>query len=369
MQTHYSWPLGLLCALSLVAGGCGAASPPAPQPGTPSSWVNNLAIGQWFEIPNSAMRNADLPNPPGGAQNKVNAWTSFVADPRTSKVYSVANGGHNDYGGNEVDALDMERADPTWTEVLQSSPAVANVEYYPDGTPTSRHTYYSVTFNEFDNRVMLFGGARYGNGFFTNKIDSYNLSTNRYSPAGTHPNTPSVLKGTQAVAADPLTGNAYLLQDNTLGRWNRSSNTIQILNPSSPAGGGEAASAFDTSRGRILFAGGFFADNHLYTPSTNAWSAITFNGANAANVASGQAMAMFYVPAIDQYLVRRAPSGGTVYQINPSTFEVTTFPTTGGSSIPSTFNGPYNKFLYLPRLGGAVYVPTYDGNAWFLRLH
>ena len=366
----------LIPLLVLVFDGCGggeAASPPPPSPPSPGvtpAWVNALAIGQWYEIPNSAMRNADLPNPPGGAQNKVNAWNSFVADPRTSKVYSAAAGGHGDYGGNEVDMLDVEREVPVWTELLaRSNVPTGNVNYYPDGTPTSRHIYYSITFDEFNNRVMLFGGARFGDGFFTHKMDSYNLTTNSYSPAGTHPDLPTVLQGTKAVVLDPNTGNAYFLQDLVLGRWNRSSNTVQTLSPSgSGAGGGEAASAFDTSRNRILFAGGFFDDHHIYTLPTNAWTSITFSGANAANVRGSQ-MGMFYVAALDRFLVRRAGSGGTVYQINPSTFEATTFPTTGGASIPATMNGPYNKFLYLPRLGGAVYVPTYDGNVWFLRLH
>jgi hypothetical protein len=78
---------------------------------------------------------------------------------------------------------------------------------------------------------------------------------------------------------------------------------------------------------------------------------------------------MFYVLALDAYLIRGGGAGDTVYRVNASTFEVTTLPTTGGSSIPSTQNGPFNKFLYVPNLRGAVYVPTYEGNAWFLRLH
>jgi hypothetical protein len=78
---------------------------------------------------------------------------------------------------------------------------------------------------------------------------------------------------------------------------------------------------------------------------------------------------MFYVPAFDRFLVRKAGAGATVYMIDPENFEVTTLATTGGDSIPATQNGPYNKFLYAPRLGGAVYVPSYSGNAWFLRLH
>jgi hypothetical protein len=36
--------------------------------------------------------------------------------------------------------------------------------------------------------------------------------------------------------------------------------------------------------------------------------------------------------------------------------------------VPATQNGPYNKFLYVPRLGGVIYAPTYSGNVWFMRI-
>jgi hypothetical protein len=127
--------------------------------------------------------------------------------------------------------------------------------------------------------------------------------------------------------------------------------------------------AFDTSRGRFLSLGGQGGDHHFYTVATNAWTSPALTGANASSVANLQQGAMFYVAATDRFLVRAAGAGGTVYQVNPVTLAVTTFATIGGASIPSTQNGPFNKFLYVPRLGGAVYVPTYGGNAWFLRLH
>lgn len=296
-----------------------------------------------------------------------------MADYRTSKVYSVANGGHGGYSGNEVDMLDLERDDPTWFQLLAPSSSVQDAEYYSDGRPTSRHSYYGVTLDEFDNRIMLFSGSRWQVGFMTKKIDSYNLGTNSYNPAGTHPDLTGQLYGPQAVALNPSTGDVYLNQDFYLGRWNRAANTFEILSPSgsSQSQGYETAAAFDTSRGRILFMGGGHADHHLYTLSSNAWSAITFTGANAANAYGAELAGLFYVPELDLFLFRGdgGAAGGTVYQINPSTFEVTTFPTRGGASIPSSMNGPYNKILYVPRLRGAIYVPSYSGNAWFLRLY
>jgi hypothetical protein len=348
-------------------------------PSTPA-WVNALAIGQWYSIPNTAMSSvAPSPTPGGnsGPLSKVYAWTSFVVDTRTSKVYSVANGGHQDYAGNEVDTLDLERDQPVWSQVLAPTPNAsippldACQSYYNDGRPAARHTYYGVTLNEFDDRIMLFGGVHWcGPGSSTNTISSYNIGTNSYNGAGTHPDLSNVFRQPSiATALNPLTGDVYVSRSGELGVWNRSSNTFTLKDPSGSAPFGYLSmSAFDTARGRFLVLGGESSDRHLYTISTDAWTQITLSGPAAANV-MGHGRAMVYVAAIDRFLVRGGSSGGTVYQINPATFEVTTLATTNGSSVPSTQNGPYNKFLYVPRLGGAVYVPSYTGNAWFLRIH
>jgi hypothetical protein len=100
-----------------------------------------------------------------------------------------------------------------------------------------------------------------------------------------------------------------------------------------------------------------------------AFAQITLTGPNAADVSGAGSAAMIYVAVIDSYLIRLAGAGGTVYQVNAANFAVTTFTTAGGASVPSTVNGPFNKFLYVPRLRGCVYVPSYSGNAWFLRVH
>jgi hypothetical protein len=314
------------------------------------------------------------PIPPGveGPSAKINDWTSLVADPLNSKLYQVAGGGHAGYSGNEVDVLTVNTDTPAWSQVLAPTPAgsVRNGAYYLDGRPTSRHHYYGIVFNQFDNRVMLFTGSQYSDGSFNNTVDSYNIGSNNYSAAGTHPVIPQPLDnsitnvgGLPSVTLDPSTGDVYLSVINNSAVWRRSTNTWAAI--SGGVDGFYSMSAFDTTRNRFLVISDI--DHHIYTLGTG-WSAVTFTGANASNVRFRQG-AMFYVPALDAYLVRGASAGGTVYKINAATFDVTTFTTTGGSAVPSTLNGPFNKFLYLPQLRGAVYVPTYAGNAWFLRIH
>jgi len=220
---------------------------------------------------------------------------------------------------------------------------------------------------------MLFSGA--GNcdsGAPISAISSYNIGANAYSPSTTHGSVPVQFNAPVVTfTADPSTGDVYSVGDGATGKWTRSSNTFAILNPTGtpPNDGMYAMSAFDTLRNRAFFLGGRSSIRHTYTPANNTFAQVTLSGANAANVSGAGQYAMFYVPALDRFLIRGGGAGGTVYQVNASTFEVTTLATTGGASVPSTQNGPFNKFLYVPRLRGAVYVPSYPGNAWFLRLY
>ena len=379
--------LALAIAGLLLASGCGSnqvgqtstpGNAPLPPPPVPLAWVSALSVGQWYPIPNTALSSvAPSTTPDGntGPQSKVITWTSFVVDIRTSKVYSVANGGHQDYSGNEVDVLNLELDQPAWTELLAPSPNSQLTDcqmYYADGRPASRHTYYGVTLDETNDRIMLFGGANWctSGGFFT-AISSYNIGANAYSPSTTHGTLTSPFANVPAYSRDPSTGDVYAFQGGNYGHWTRSANAFGAINPSGTGPDGlEAMSAMDTTRGRILVAGGLHGgDRHLFMPSSNSFTSITFTGASAGVVPGAAQGGMVYIAAIDRFLFRLKAAGGTVYQINPATFEVTPFATTGGASIPATLNGPYNKFLYIPRLGGCIYVPSYTGDAWFLRVH
>lgn len=350
-------------------------------------WVNALAVGEWTQIPNTALSSVEpSPIPEGntGPRSKVDAWTSFVVDSNTSVVYSVANGGHKDYSGNEVDALELEHDPPRWVERLAPTPAaqVQEADHYLDGRPAARHTYYGVTFDEAAGRIMLFSGARWSSsGAASNSVDSYSVAGNSWSPAGTHPDVPSHLNSypLAAFAYVPGPGDVYAFGNYDVLKWQKSSNTWVTITPVGAAVWGYgAASAYDTLRDRILLLGGQVNEHAQYSVGNQHFDAVTVtpkdpgsaadvSGA-AAVLAANQAQ-LLYVPAIDKFLWRGADAGGGVLQVDPVTFAVTPFVTAGGGAVPSVPNGPFRKFLYVPRLHGCVYVPAYQSSAWFVRVH
>jgi hypothetical protein len=351
------------------------AAPPPPLEELPD-WVNTLAIGEWYAIPGTALSSVEpTPVPAGntGPRSKVVAWTSFVVDPRDSTLYSPANGGHADYSGNEVDALALETDPPRWVQRIEPSPddVLVDGEYYTDGRPTSRHTYYGLTMDVARDRIMLFSGARWQNGFALGTSDSFDLLGDAWNPAGTHPDVPaevSSLPGSPFVEV-PSTGDVYVFPSWTVARWNASSNDWTMVLEDTSLSAQSALSALDTQRNRILLVGGESTVSHTYSLGGAAIAEIDLRGSEAGRLRDTGACAMIYVEAIDRYLVRLEDGGGAITAIDAESFEATEWPTIGGDAIPETTNGVWRRFLYVPRLHGAVYVPAYETDVWFLRLH
>jgi len=171
-----------------------------------------------------------------------------------------------------------------------------------------------------------------------------------------------------AGSIDLTTGDFWQFRNFLTGRWRRSDgDSAQVTTNGSDPVCGESASAYDTARDRIFVRGGGPDDaSDHYTIGSNTWAAANVTGSTAG--VSINESGMVYVPSLDAYLFRSAASGGNVYSIDASSFVSSLISTTGGSGVPVTANGPYNKFLYCPRLGGCVYIPVYDEDVWFLRV-
>jgi hypothetical protein len=126
------------------------------------TWRSGQSVNEWREISNTKISSTPtyLYGASGGTISKVLAWVGWSIDQRTSKVYSVSNGGHDNYWGNEVDVCDLEQNAPAWIEMLTSSAQVdvtLNSDHYSDGRPASRHSYHTQQFIESLNRAVMVG--------------------------------------------------------------------------------------------------------------------------------------------------------------------------------------------------------------------
>lgn len=339
------------------------------------AWRQGIAVGEWRQVAGTALASAPMAVVTGGntgANSKVVAWNSFVIDSRDSSIYSVANGGHHDYAGNEVNRIRLTDNAPAWTEPRPATPmaqTIENVTHYADGRPTSRHTFYGAVMNERRGRAMVLGGSRWGNGWPHSAVDGFNLATNDWDTAGTYPNAPAEFGQVVAstVVEQKSTGDVFAVANFSVMRWSNTTNSWSKLLTTPSLYGQYAASALDTKRNRILVAGGQNNDKGVYDIAANAVQSITFTGPNAADMVGETGNGMVYDPGLDVFLLRKAGAGGTIYRINAQTFSVDVLPNSGGAQVPYATNGVWRRFLYVPQLKGIVYFPTYDSGFWFLR--
>jgi hypothetical protein len=349
------------------AGGRDAGAPPLP------AWREGQPLLEWRVIPGSSLSLA----PPstlvlaGVPSTKIDAWASLSIDADTASVYCAANGSSGGYAGNEVDVIALGDDAPRWVEIRGPTPESeigTGSTHYRDGRPSAREPYYGQVFSERLGRALLFGGSTYLAGGMTWAVDGFDPITGDWDPAGTYPTiAPSGASTAPAICEDDETGDVYVFVEYAMNRWIAAENRwATIFGPTYGVG---SASATDLLRRRILIMGGEASAPYVVDLATSVFTAVTLTGSRAADFASLPALGMIYEPARDQYLVRTAAAGGTVYSIDAATFAVEVLPTIGGAAIPASVTGTYRKFLYAPTLAGVVVYPAYDGEMWFLRTH
>lgn len=349
------------------------------EPGEPL-WRQGQAVNTWREIEGSSLSLCPPTVNPSerSPQYKLNCWNGLSIDTRTSTVWAVANGGHDDYHGNEVNRISLEVDAPAWIEVYRSSSGFSrpsNTPRYSDGTPPSIHGYWSQQFIESRNRAMRFGlGAASTHGHSPPSLDGFSslvsVGTNGWSEVGDFPDWPAYTTDSP-ICKDPVTEDVYCFYENyRVSKWTNATNSMETLTTNPPDTMTKAASAFDPVRSRIFLASSQGA--WTFDPSTKSFTGRTLTGAVAAGVLTDQNGAI-YEPELDAFLVLRNVDANTVvvYRVDAATFEVTTLSTTGGP-VPcgnTSATRPYSKFLYAPNLGGCIWFPLYAENGWFLRTH
>jgi len=338
-----------------------------------------------------------------GHVSRLNAWCGVSIDTRVSTVWSVANGGHGDYYGNEVLKIDLMADAPAWVEwcpgssgnVVDGITAATDPSHarYKDGLPCSTHSYYGQQFLERQNRALRLGGSTSPVGSAFENVEGFNIHSRQASsgwdPAGTFGFCLGGVNGgwTPAigwcVCKDPGTEVIYVVntphirkftpaQSGVGGVWSILGRVPEALNT-----GALGATAVDTKRNRLLWVKGY-GPNNPYTCdiATGMWTART-HPASAAKTEFDRlspSLGMVYVANLDAFLVRANAAGSKVYAIDAETFAVSMLPTTGGSNVPqgpvlSNEENVYTKWLFAPALEGVVYFPKSQDNAWFLRLY
>jgi hypothetical protein len=159
----------------------------------PAGTDANTAPG-WHRIPGSALQSVCPKDPAiqaaGGCRGVIDAWSGGIADTSRNRLV-IWGGGHGDYFGNEVYALNVSAGR---MERLSEPSPVSNVsacpEAYVDGLPSSRHTYEGLSYIAHADTMFAFGGSKANCGFFSGSTWTLDLATMKWramEPGGTKP--------------------------------------------------------------------------------------------------------------------------------------------------------------------------------------
>jgi hypothetical protein len=346
----------------------------------------------WYQIPNTQL----APICPtyteiqgnSGCAAVMSAWSGGLYDPQRAR-FIITGGGHNDYFGNEVYAIDFSSGTPTRVLVHDASHgsgfSVTDNETMPDGNPTPRHTYGCLTYFPTQDEYIYCGGGSNVNGNIENGMWRYNPKTNTWTnvtPSG-GPNW-ATNGTTPKMAYDSVTDAAYALADaapGTFFRWNPTTHTWTGLGTiggapctGSPVGGGGTGKDSNVIvapdyRFYVCAGNGELQAINLNTLAVQNDSTATGCSALANGPGPGltydsvQKLVVGYVGG--NSVIEYNPSGSTVSGVNARSCSTVTY--TGGPGAQQG-NGTYGRFQYSPNLGVFVVTNSISQNAYSLRL-
>lgn len=360
-------------------------------PITVPSWVTALPLFEWYEIPNTALSSVEpTPRPGGGTgpQAKIVAWCGATLR-RTDSVYMLgAAGGHGDYYGNEVNALRLNVETPTWVQLIAPSDASAVVndpaQFYLDLRPSPTHTYYATHFIHAVDRMVVIASpgintagvpappADFPYLSSANRSFSFDFARNEWDHPDYFARFPSTGDFTSCLCVKhPVTEDIYYSRNYSDGlwRWAAASNTWTMVSSSS-RNPWYAGAAIDPIRERMLICGSYGGDVGPEVRSLDgAIIDVTFGGLGPAALTIAGGPGVVYDPVNELFFVfSNGAAGGpmTLLRVDPATFEVAPFDTTGAIPLHRD-NGVYNSVQYVPELRGLVIADRYAGSVKFVR--
>jgi len=325
-------------------------------------WARSAALNTWTEISSTS----------APVSCAVDPWGAFCIKESNSELIIAASGGHGDSSDNGVYSIVLSADSPSWVTRKTTSAPTANVLYYADGTPTSRHLYHHIHYIDSIDAVLL-AGCRFGYGGGTptgGGMDLFDLTTNAYLARYTYPDSPDASYG--------------LVKDGQGRIWTGSGRRFDPADESWTATGASLnrfPAAYDSLR-NVLFSMQY-GDGQGYDSGLNAkkvdastgtTSTVTINASAAytAWLAATPAYAgMDYDAPNDRFLFYHGGEAGKVYVITPNSgtaWDMSVLATTGTpATTPASGAGINKRFQYVPNLKGFVMLPKASSNLWFLR--
>lgn len=323
--------------------------------------IANLRPGQWLELPNTKIRSVLPPvKQIGNPINIVQAWSGATVDTKRSRML-IWGGGHNDYYGNEMYALDLPSL--SMKRIIDPSPTTSQANCLPelpDGTPTSRHTYDGMAYIAHADAFMSLNGGIGPCGIADQTTWTYNFATGKWA------HDPSISPATYGrgtmTAYDAATKQVFVKDQRYFFSYSVETGAYTKLNTEYQAVDYHLSATIDPKRRQFVMVG-----NGVQVIDLNTYKMTTLNTTNAPELVTSQhAPGVAYDPVADRIVAWRG--GSEVWALNMDTGVWTQVATNAGPTTPAYVMGVFGRWDYIPAYKVFVLVNSIDENAWVFRL-
>jgi hypothetical protein len=334
----------------------------------------------WYPIPNTKLGSVCPQNNAeytfgSNCMNIVAAWSGGIADQKRNRLI-IWGGGHNDYYGNELYALDLNQLavkrlnEPS--PLNPGSPAPCKADR-PDGKPNARHTYGGLSYLAHADRMYVFGGivacTNGGGGNDTWTLDLESLQWTRMDPhKGLAPRT---INGVVMSDYDPNTKLVFMENTRDFYSYNYDANSYAKLQFDGREISYHMSGVIDPQRKLfILFGGEWEGGGGVKVISIAARSNYQIQDWNS-QVKGCEKLRDSAYPGLaydpEQGVIVGWSGGNGVYLFNPDTKSCTAVEYPNGPGKQQA-NGTHGRFRYFPKLDVFALVNDVGQDAYVLRL-
>ncbi len=335
--------------------------------------VTNTLPGSWSQIPNSKLQTLCPPNGFGGTDYPfssycpfvVTAWNSAVMDTKRNRLI-VWGGGHMDYHGNEVYAVDLTgktiaRLTDPGLPLTTSGPCQESI--VNGSQPNSRHTYAGIEYLPNLDRMFVFGGALSPCGFGGNGTWMFDFASNAWEQKNPSGDIPRAVDSLSAVSAyDPNTGKVFLHDNIYLYSYDPFADRYTRLSGWDAAGYYTTA-VIDPVRKKFVMVG-YGAVNVYDIGPGSTYTMQTLPTIGGSAVVSASSPGLAYDPASGQIV---AWSGGnTVYSLDLDNGVWAPHAASGNAPGPAVPAGTFGHFRYSPASKAFVLINSMQEDIYLL---
>lgn len=327
----------------------------------------------WYEIPNTKLRAVCPPTSTysqiqgnTGCAAVMGAWSGGSFDTAGNRLIMLG-GGHADYAGNELYALDlntlkMTRLNNPSTTVRDGCTSAGT---YGDGTPVARHWYNHLEYLPNQNAVFAWGGSQWLCGGFSGQTWLFDLATLTWMQK-TSTNGPKSGYG-RAVAYDANSGLVYARDDYDLLSFNPAANTWTKRSSTQVGMSDSKTGLIDPVRKKYFIHTDLTGARLYWYDISSTTASVTLQSGTTSGCSGfiGNYGAGWAFDPVQNRIVGWN-GGSTVYILNPDTLTCTTVSHSGGPTAEP--NGTFGRFRYSPSLNVFVACNMVDSNCYTLRL-